>query len=62
MSVEMEKLSRRYHSEKDPVERRKIKADMDRVPMTTGELDQVQQREADRHAADVKVYREKRKQ
>jgi hypothetical protein len=58
----MEKLTDRYHNTKDPAERAHLKSEMDQIPVTAGELDQVQQREADRKTADVKKYREKRKQ
>lgn len=62
MSTEMEKLAARHRNEKDPVEKAHLKEEMDQMPITAGELDQVQQREADRKTADIATYRQKRKQ
>lgn len=59
---ESEKLTQRYENEKDPEEKAHIKRELDQMPLTSGQLDQVQQREVDRHDADVRVYREKRSQ
>ncbi len=62
MTQEFEKLTGRYEKEKDPEEKQKLKKELDQMPMSTGELDQVQQREADRKAADIEAYRQQRKQ
>lgn len=62
MSTEMEKLAARHRNERNPVEKAHLKSEMDQMPLSSGELDQVQQREHDRHEVDVKAYREKRKQ
>ncbi len=59
---EFEKVSERYRNEKDPVEKAHLKSELDQMPITSGELDQVQQREADRHTADVRTFHEKRGQ
>ncbi len=62
MKTDMEKLTEKYHNTKDPHEKAQLKSEMDQIPVTAGQLDQVQQREADRQAADIKKYREKRNQ
>ncbi len=59
---ESEKLIQRYESEKDLVEKAHLKAELDQMPIASGELEQVQQREIDRHTAATKGYRETRKQ
>ena len=61
MSIEMEKLAARHEKEKDPAEKAHLKAEMDQIPVTSGELDQVQQREANRKTADIAAYRQKKK-
>lgn len=59
---ESEKLVQRYESEKDLTEKAHLKSELDQMPLTSGQLDQVQEREADRYTADIKAYREERKQ
>jgi hypothetical protein len=62
MTIEMDKLIKKHRNERNPEERAHLKTEMDQMPLSSGELDQVQQREHDRHETDVKTYREKRKQ
>ena len=61
MSTDMQKLTAMYEKEQKPEKRQKLKEEMDKVPLTSGELDQTQQHEADRKAADIQAYREKRR-
>ena len=58
---ESEKLMQRYENEKDPVEKAHLKSELDKMPLTSGDMEQVQQREADRQAEDIRVFNEKRK-
>lgn len=60
MKTEIEKLTDRYYNERNPAEKQKLKREIDQLPMTDGELEQVQQREADRKAADIKAFRERK--
>lgn len=62
MKTDMQKLTERHRSEKNSEKRAKLKAEMDQIPVTSGELDQVLEREHDRHKADIAAYREARKQ
>lgn len=59
---EFDKLAERYENEKNPEEKKHLKRELDQMPITSGDLEQAQQREADRHTADVEAYREKRNQ
>ena len=59
---ESEKLKDRIMNERNPVERAHLKNELDQIPLTSSELEQVQQREIDRKAAFVRSYREKRNQ
>ncbi len=62
MTTEMEKLADRHRNERNPEERSHLKSVMDQMPLSSGELDHVQEREHDRQKEDVEAYREKRKQ
>ncbi len=55
----MEKLTEKYNNTKDPAERAQLKGEMGKVPVTSGELEQVQQREADRQVAAVQAFEQK---
>ncbi len=57
----MQKLAELYEKEQNPKKKQELKSEMDKVPLTSGELDQTQQHEADRKAADIQAYREKRR-
>ena len=57
-----EKLKVRLQNEKDPTEKAHLKSELDQMLLTSGELEQVQQREADRKTNDIRVFREKRNQ
>jgi hypothetical protein len=59
---ESEKLKERISSEKDPAEKAHLRSELDQVPLTSGELDQVKEREVRRKEADIKAYRRARKQ
>ena len=60
MKTDMEKLTDKYYKEKNPEERALLKNQMDQIPVTAEQLDQAQQRESDRLAADIKTYQEKK--
>ena len=60
MATEAEKATRKMNETKDPVERAHIKSEIDQMPITSGELEQVQQREADRKTADIAAFHKKR--
>ncbi len=62
MTTEADRTIKRYNETKDPVEKAHLKKQIDQMPMSSGELEQVQQREADRKTADIKEFHEKRKQ
>ena len=59
---ESEKLKERIGREKNPAEKEHLRSELDQVPLTSGELDQVIEREAARKEADIKAYRKKRNQ
>ena len=59
---ESERLMQRYENEKDPVEKAHLKSELDQMPLTSGQLDQAVEREANRKTADIKAFREKRGQ
>lgn len=59
---ESEKLKTRIMKERNPTERAHLRSELDKVPLTSGELDQVKEREHDRKQNDIKTFREKRKQ
>lgn len=59
---DMQKLIERHRKEKNPEERAHLKQEMDQIPVTDGQLNQVVEREHDRHEIDIKEYRKKRKQ
>lgn len=59
MTIEADKAKRRYLSERDPAERKKIKSDLDQMPLSSGELGQVKEREHNRKQRDIKEFREK---
>jgi len=60
MTKRADRLKRRYIGESDPAERKKIKSDLDKMPLSGSELAQVQQREHNRNQRDIKEFREKR--
>lgn len=60
MTAEVEKAISKMNKTKDPVERAHIREDIDQMPLSSGELEQVQQREVDRKAEDIRVFRESR--
>ncbi len=60
MTVEAEKAVRKMNETKDPAERAHIKKDIDQMPLSSGELEQTQQREVNRKAEDIRVFRESR--
>ena len=60
--VKQEALKDRIGNEKNPVERDKMRLDLDAEPLTTGQLDAVKEREAKRELQYVKDFRQKRKQ
>lgn len=62
MTTEMEKAVTRMNKTKDPAEKAHIKADIDQMPLSSGELDQAIESEVNRKANDIKVFREERKQ
>lgn len=57
---ESEKLAKRYEEEKDAVEKAHLKRELDRMPLTSGELEQVVDREAARKTADIEEFHKKR--
>ncbi len=59
---ESEKLKEKIGNEKNPAERAHLRSELDQVPLTSGELDQVVEREARRKEAGIKAYRKKRNQ
>lgn len=62
MTTEVERAIRKMEETKDPEERAHIKAEIDQMPISSSELSQAQEREADRKANDIKEFREQRKQ
>ena len=58
---ESDKLKTRITNEKNPAERAHLRSELDQVPLTSGELDQVVEREAKREQQYVDDYRQKRK-
>ena len=56
---DMEKLQKHYENAKTPGERAEIKAEMDQVPVSSGQLDQVLEREAQRQEEAVEQYSKK---
>ncbi len=62
MTTEVEKAVKRMEKVKDPAEKAHIKAEIDQMPLSSGELDQAMEREANRKTNDVKEFREKRNQ
>ena len=62
MTREVEKLAERHRDEKNPEEKAHLKREMDQIPLSSGELEQVQQREVDRKTNDIRVCREARNQ
>jgi len=60
VTVEAEKAIKKMNDTKNPAEKAHIKEDIDRMPLSSGEIDQVQQREVDRKANDIKVFRKSR--
>ncbi|KKN16577.1 hypothetical protein LCGC14_0974570 [marine sediment metagenome] len=61
MTAEVEKAVKRLDETKDPVEKAHIKSEIDMMPLSSGELDQVKEREHNRKANDIKVFHEQRK-
>ncbi len=55
-----EKAVKRMDATKDPAERAKIKADIDKMPISGNELADAQQREHDRKEQDIKEFNEAR--
>ncbi len=60
MTQEADKLKRRYSGESNPAERKKIREDLDQMPLSGSELAQVKQREHDRKQNDIKEFNEQR--
>jgi len=60
--TDTEKITERLRNEKNPEERQHLKNEIDQIPLSSAELEQVQQREIDRKANDIREFREKRKQ
>lgn len=60
MTIEAEKAIRKMNDTKNPTEKAHIKKEIDMMPLSSGELDHVQQREEDRKVNDIKVFRESR--
>lgn len=60
MKSEMRKLTERHRDERNPEERAHLKREMDQIPVSPGELEQVHQREIDRKANDIRVFHKSR--
>lgn len=60
MTREADRLIKRYEREKNPGERTKIKTDLDQVPLSSGELEQVQVREVARKSKDIEEFHRKK--
>ncbi len=60
MTTEVEKAIKKMEGTKDPIEKAHIKAEIDQMPISSGELEQAQQSEADRLTHDKKVFNEAR--
>lgn len=60
MTIEVERAVKKMNDTKDPAEKAHIKEDIDKMPLSSGELEQAQEREVDRKANDIKVFRESR--
>ena len=60
MTIEFEKAVKKMEETKDPVEKAHIKSEIDQMPISTNELDQAKEREANRKAEDIKTFRETR--
>ena len=60
MTIEAEKAIKKMNDTKDSAEKAHIKEDIDKMSLSSGELDRVQQREFDRKTDDIKVFRESR--
>lgn len=60
MTIEAEKATRIMNNTKDLDERAHIKEDIDMMPLSSGELDQVQQREEDRITDDIREFKAKK--
>lgn len=56
MTREADRLKSRHCNERDPAERGKIKKDLDQVPLSDGELNQVEQREIDRKKSHIEEF------
>ena len=58
---ESEKLKERITNEKNATERAHLKKELDQIPMTSSELEQVVEREEARKTADIEDFHRKRK-
>lgn len=57
---EFDKVAERYQNEKDPAEKAHLRRELDQMPLSSGELEQVQQREANRQQADIAAFHKER--
>ncbi len=57
---EVDKAIRKMEGTTDPVEKAHIKAEIDQMPISSGDLEQAQQREADRLIQHKKTFNEAR--
>ncbi len=62
MTEKADKLKDRIQKCKDPAEKAKMRADLDKMPLSASELGQVEQREADRVQTDIAEFHQKRGQ
>ena len=57
---EFEKAVKKMEGTKDPMEKAHIKAEIDQMPISSSDLEQAQQREADRSVQHKKTFNEAR--
>ena len=62
MTTEVEKAIKRMEKAKDLTEKAHIKAEIDQMSLSSGEVEQAIEREANRKTNDIKEFREERKQ